>query len=196
MRLAYRPGYPYSRADGFYLFQRHEYRARRWRSHVGSCPCTAFTVLPDVSAGQSHAIGEPMMSLSAWEQRALDSLKDGLAGSDPQLTVLLTTFTRLASGEEMPGCEEIQAGSRRAIQRPGRGRRYPRRQTMRRHARPAYRRLGLQRAVLLLWLLITVVLIPLALLLSRGGSQDTCTGSWVMSCTNSTHAPSSRPAAP
>jgi DUF3040 family protein len=32
------------------------------------------------------------MSLSAWEQRVLDSIKDGLAGSDPQLAVLLTTF--------------------------------------------------------------------------------------------------------
>jgi Protein of unknown function (DUF3040) len=32
------------------------------------------------------------MSLSAWEQRALDSIKDGLAGSDPQLAALLTAF--------------------------------------------------------------------------------------------------------
>ena len=50
------------------------------------------------------------MSLSTSEQRALDSIKDGLAGSDPQLIALLTTFTRLASGEEMQAREEIQAG--------------------------------------------------------------------------------------
>ena len=136
------------------------------------------------------------MSLSTREQRTLDSIKDGLAGSDPQLIALLATFTRLASGEEMPAREEIQAGSRQAIQRPCRGRRYPRRQTMCPPARPTHQRLGLQRAVLLLWLLITVVLIPVALFLSRGGSQETCTGSWVMSCTNSTHAPSSRPTSP
>ena len=134
------------------------------------------------------------MSLSTKEQRALDSIKDGLASSDPQLIALLTTFTRMASGEEMPAREEIQPGSRRAIQRPCLGRRYPRRQTMCPPARPAYQRLGLQRAVLSLWLLIAVVLVPVALILSHGGSQETCTGSWVTSCPNSTHAPSSRPA--
>ena len=42
------------------------------------------------------------MSLSAWEQQALDSIKDGLAGSDPTLVARLTIFTRLASDEEMP----------------------------------------------------------------------------------------------
>jgi Protein of unknown function (DUF3040) len=55
------------------------------------------------------------MSLSAWEQQALDSIKDGLAGSDPDLAALLSAFTRLASGEEMPDSEKIQAGSRRAL---------------------------------------------------------------------------------
>ena len=115
------------------------------------------------------------MSLSTSEQRALDSIKDGLASSDPQLIALLTTFTRMASSEEMPAREEI-------------------RQTMCPPARPAYQRLGLQRAVLSLWLLIAVVLIPVALILSHGGSQETCTGSLVTSCPNSTHAPSSRPA--
>jgi hypothetical protein len=54
-----------------------------------------------------------MMSLSVWEQQALDSIKDRLAGSDPQLAALLTTFTRLASGEEMLVQEDILAGSRR-----------------------------------------------------------------------------------
>ena len=41
------------------------------------------------------------MSLSAWEQNALDSIKDGLASSDPTLAARLTIFARLASGEEM-----------------------------------------------------------------------------------------------
>jgi hypothetical protein len=36
------------------------------------------------------------MSLSAWEQHALDSMHDGLAGSDPELSALLATFNRLA----------------------------------------------------------------------------------------------------
>jgi hypothetical protein len=34
------------------------------------------------------------MSLSAWEEQALDSIKDGLAGSDPQLAALLTWSAR------------------------------------------------------------------------------------------------------
>jgi Protein of unknown function (DUF3040) len=55
------------------------------------------------------------MSLSAREQRALDSITDRLVGSDPELAALLTGFTRLVSGEEMPLREGIRAGSRRAI---------------------------------------------------------------------------------
>ena len=45
------------------------------------------------------------MSLSAWEQQALDSIKDGLASADPTLVARLTILTRLASGEEMPARE-------------------------------------------------------------------------------------------
>ena len=37
------------------------------------------------------------MSLSTWEQRALNSIKDDLAGCDPALAARLTIFTRLAS---------------------------------------------------------------------------------------------------
>lgn len=64
--------------------------------------------------------------LSAWEQRTLDSIKDGLAGSDAGLTALLTTFNQLASGEEMPTLEEIRAGLRGVTRCPGRKRRHPR----------------------------------------------------------------------
>jgi len=47
------------------------------------------------------------MSLSAREQHALDSIETALTGSDPDLAVLLATFGRLTSGEEMPGREKI-----------------------------------------------------------------------------------------
>ena len=40
----------------------------------------------------------PVTSLSAWEQQALNSIKDGLASSDPTLVARLAIFTRLASG--------------------------------------------------------------------------------------------------
>jgi len=62
------------------------------------------------------------MSLSAWEQQALDSIKDGLAGTDPKLAALLATFDRLASGEGMPAREKVQAGRRRSAHRPRRSR--------------------------------------------------------------------------
>ena len=45
------------------------------------------------------------MSLSTWEQQALDSIKDDLACCDPALVARMTIFTRLASGEAMPACE-------------------------------------------------------------------------------------------
>ena len=63
------------------------------------------------------------MSLNAWEQQALDSIKNGLAGSDPELAALLSAFTRLASGEEMPDREKVPVRSRRALRRSLRGRR-------------------------------------------------------------------------
>jgi len=98
------------------------------------------------------------MSLTAWEQQALDSIRDGLTGSDPQLAALLTTFTRLASGEEMPAREEIPPGSR-----------------------PRPRRADWW-AVLLLWLGITAVLITVALVLNHKGGPGTCPGPWPASC--------------
>ena len=100
------------------------------------------------------------MSISAWEKQALDSIKDSLACSDPTLVARLTIFTRLASGEEMPAREKIHAGSGRTVRRS---------------------RLGVQQAVLLLWLVTTVALIAVALAYHRG-SQGTCTGSWATLC--------------
>jgi hypothetical protein len=87
------------------------------------------------------------MSLSTWEQQAPNSIKDHLASCDPALVARLTIFTRLASGEEMPTREKIHVGSWRAVRR---SRPEPR------PTRRAYQRLGLQQAVLLLWLVTTV----------------------------------------
>ncbi len=118
------------------------------------------------------------MSLSAWEQNALDSIKDGLASSDPTLVARLTIFTRLASGEEMPAREKIQPGSRPS--RPTAG------QTRRAQQRP-----GLYQAVpLLLWLVTTVALIAVALAYNRG-DHGTCTGSWGTFCASAASAPHS-----
>ena len=126
-------------------------------------------------------------SLSMWEQQALDSIKDDLASGDPSLAARLTIFTRLASGEEMPAREKIHVGSRRAVRR---SRPEPR------HTRRPYRRLGLQQAVMLLWLVTTVALIAVALACNHGGSQGTCTRSWATFCTGATSAPNSVPGIP
>jgi len=115
------------------------------------------------------------MSLSPWEQHALDSIRDGLVGSDPELATLMTTFARLASGEEMPAREPVQARKGRP---PRRGKRPPHRGKVRRRAHQVYYRLGFHRVALLLWLVITVALITTAVALDRN-SQDGCTDLWV-----------------
>jgi len=115
------------------------------------------------------------MSLSAWEKQALDSIKAGLAGSDPELAALLSAFTQLASGEDMPNRESIRAGSRRALRRL-------RRVRWRSSVRRMGQRLGIQRAALLLWLLTTAALIAVALVLNAGGDHGTCTETAALVC--------------
>jgi len=58
-----------------------------------------------VTNGQTEG---PMMSLSASEQQALDSIEATLTSADPKLVSLLATFARLASGEEMPVRERVR----------------------------------------------------------------------------------------
>jgi hypothetical protein len=126
-------------------------------------------------------------SLSTREQQALDSIKDDLTSCDPALVARLAIFTRLASGEEMPAREKVQASSRRAVWRP--------RPEPRLTRRPC-QCLGLQQAAMLLWLMITVALIAVALATSHGGSQGTCARSWATSCIGATSAPHCCPATP
>lgn len=130
------------------------------------------------------------MSLSAWEQQALDSIKEGLARSDPRLAALLATFTRLVSGEEMPVRETIRAGSWRAV-----GRRRRPRSKSHRHVRSMDQRPGFQRAALLVYVLIMGVLIVTGVVLSRGGGHSECPSLWAVPCASSAPARGSRPAA-
>lgn len=114
------------------------------------------------------------MSLSAWEQQALDSIKNELAGSAPELAALLSTFNWLASEEEMPNREGIRADSPGAIRRLCRA-------GCHFSLSRVCRRLGLQRAVILLWLLTTAALIAVALALTAG-DHGTCTETVAMTC--------------
>lgn len=129
------------------------------------------------------------MSLSAWEQQALESIGNGLAGSDPELAALVSAFNRLASDEEMPDREKTRAVSRRAFRRLRHAR-------LRSHLRRARQRLGVPGTVLLLaWLLTTAALIAVALVLGAVGSRGTCTETAAMICAgpapgHSPHSPS------
>jgi hypothetical protein len=123
------------------------------------------------------------MSLSAWEQDALDSIRDGLADSDPALVARLAMFTRLVSGEAMPVREKIQAVSREAVQRGAR------------RGRRLYQRLSLSRAMVLVWLVTTLTLIAAALITSRASGSGTCAGSIATSCGAAT-APQAAPSSP
>jgi len=51
------------------------------------------------------------MSLNQPETQALGAIADGLAGSDPRLASMLTIFSRLAVGEEMPAREKTERGA-------------------------------------------------------------------------------------
>lgn len=118
------------------------------------------------------------MSLDAWEQRALDSIKDGLTGSDPELAALLSAFTRLASGEDGRDGEKIQPRSRRALRRL---RRAQRRATFRR----VCQRLGFQGVAALLCLLTTATVIAVTLVLNVGGDHAAPCIEWVAAvCTS------------
>jgi hypothetical protein len=130
----------------------------------------------------------PAMSLSAWEQQALNSIKDGLAGSDPELATLLATFTELASGEEMPARENIRGTPHWAIRRP----RPKRRRYRGRNLAAGVRRFLRLRYALVLCLLVVAALISIAITHSRGGGHVSCQEFWPTSCAHPT--PASSPA--
>ena len=98
------------------------------------------------------------MSFTELERQALGSIAAGLTDSDPRLASMLTIFSRLAAGEEMPAREKVPVRRRRpAAHRPRRTRRYP--------------RLGWQQAMLLLWVVISAGLVAVALVLNNSGHK-------------------------
>lgn len=134
------------------------------------------------------------MSLSAREQQALDSIEDGLAGSDPQLASLLATFTRLTSGEQMPVREKIRLGRPRATRRLLCNKRRRCLNTLCWHAPRTGQRLAWQRAMLVLWLIVSIALVAVALSVSRGSGKGTCTVVAVCAGLAPAHAAPSVPA--
>jgi hypothetical protein len=126
------------------------------------------------------------MSLSAWEKHALESIEDRLTGSDPKLAALLTCFSRLGSGEAMPFRQRVRTRWWRLRRHSPRQR--IRRGRMRRRPGRTGRWLSLPRAVVLLWLLTTFVMVTIAVLISLGSGAKTCTTPWAAVCARSLHA--------
>jgi len=114
------------------------------------------------------------MSLNQRETQALGAIADGLAGSDPRLASMLTIFSRLAAGEEMPAREKtpVRRG-RAAVLRPRRARRYPRRGIAFPQPRRLYARLGWPQAMLVLGAVVSAALLTAALALTASG-PTTC----------------------
>ena len=104
------------------------------------------------------------MSPAGWEHQALNSIQSALGHTDPKLASLLATFSRLASSEEMPTHERVRS----PLHHPPYRRSY-----RRRRGKAPHRGRGLQRTVVLIWLVTSVTLITVAVILSHGG-QATC----------------------
>jgi hypothetical protein len=122
------------------------------------------------------------MSLNQLETKALGSIADGLAGADPRLASMLTIFSRLAAGEEMPAREKTRARrGRPAAHCPRRARRHPRRGTARPQPRRRYVRRGRQRAMLVLGAVLSAALLTAALALNASGPK-TCARSTGTAC--------------
>ena len=136
------------------------------------------------------------MSLSARDRQALGSIQDQITGSDPQLASLMTMFTRLASGEEMPALEEIRAGGPRRRARAAASRTAAR--TPCALSRRTSRRLSRQPAFYLLWLTVAITLITVTLAINCGGGTGSCTQSWAAlgACAGQVPTDSPRPGLP
>jgi hypothetical protein len=114
------------------------------------------------------------MGLSSRDRQELDCIEERLANSDPELASKLTTFSRLAAGEDMPERERIGSGLPSPLRRrvtgehpaePGRPRRH----------------FGRSRRAVALWLVMTVALIVAAVTASHVGGSGTCTA-WSAAC--------------
>jgi Protein of unknown function (DUF3040) len=119
------------------------------------------------------------MGLSARDQQALDAIEDALASSDPGLTAMLTQFSRLAVGQDMPAREHI---------------RDRRRHNARARGRPRWH-LGWAVKSMALWLAITVALVVAALAARHAGGAGSC-ASWTIGCGTQPSERATEPASP
>ena len=114
------------------------------------------------------------MSLTQLETQALGAIADGLAGADPRLASMLTIFSQLAAGEDMPVRQKTRVRrGRAAARRPRRARRHPRRGTAFPQASRLDARLGWPPALLVLGAVVSAALLTAALALTAS-RHNTC----------------------
>jgi hypothetical protein len=66
-------------------------------------------------AGRGCARPGAVMNLLRSETRALRGIERDLAGSDPRLAALFSTFTRVVRGEDLPSAERLATGRVRRL---------------------------------------------------------------------------------
>ena len=134
-----------------------------------------------------------MMSFTELDRQALGSIADGLAGSDPRLASMLSIFSRLAAGEEMPAREETRGRrGRPAVLRPRRARQHPRPGVAVPQPRRLHARLAWPQARLVLGAVISAALLTAALILNASG-PNTCTRPMGTACPSSPIPPHADP---
>lgn len=131
------------------------------------------------------------MTLNVRDRHALRAIEARLVRADPRLAAKLGMFARLTAGEEMPMRERVRPGRRRATRHQPGGR--P--DVLRDLACRPVRRLGLQRAILLLWLITALAMTATGLALSHAGGGRTCGPPWT-ACSSQPHAAGPGPAVP
>ena len=126
------------------------------------------------------------MSISQREQTALEAMENGLARSSPELASMLTIFSRLTEGEELPVRERVRPavgdrGTGAAVAgRIGAGR-------IRRHlGRQPWR---------WLWLAAAVALLALSLTVGHGTGENPCAALRIGACGRAHVPPVVRPGA-
>jgi hypothetical protein len=158
-----------------------------------SGPAAASVPRRDAVAGPAAA----PMTLPARDRRALESISEGLAGSDPGLVRLAGMFTRLADGEEMPSREQmspLRLPAARSRRRPGGSSRSDRLRLVA-GVSLSRRRPALAPMLMLLWLAVTVMFVAVAVALNTGGAPG-CNRSLLALCARPAHAVSTPPASP
>ena len=136
------------------------------------------------------------MSITRREQMVLDAMEDGLARSSPKLASMLTIFSRLTEGEELPVHEparELMRALLREPARPAAGDLGTGSAAAGRTGASRTRRYLSRNAWRWLWLVAAVALLALALTVGHGTGKQPCTALRNQACAQARIPPPVRP---